>query len=198
MFEVDGVPYSAFELCHDRELPRSGRLRLRRLGPAAEGPETSAGTSPYFAYIHLDPFSYLHVDLRNDWLTRVLHRGSPADGDRNRLWTARPGCPDLLTSARRENRRRMFDWPVNSVQIRALDGGARADGSVEVDVGLAAYAPYFEAFALSVDGEPWRTLEEPRASLVLGAGSHRIAARVLTVAGPGPVDQADVEVRPPA
>ena len=198
VFEVDGTPYSAFELCHDRELPRSGRLHLRSLAPGGETGVAASDESPYFAYIHLDPFSYLHLDLRNDWLTRTLHRGSPAGGDRNRLWTARPGCPDLLTSSRRENRRTAFDWPVNTVQIRALQGGAREDGSVEVTVGLAAYAPYFDAFAMSLDDAPWQELEEPRAMLVLKAGLHRIAARVLTRGGPGPVYEAQVEVRPPA
>lgn len=196
VFELDGCPLSAFELCRDgADLPRSGRLRVRAVGPAPGGGHPAAG-APSFSYIHLDPFAYVHVDLRNDWLTRPLRRGSPAGGEHNTLWTARAGRPSVLTCGRREDRRSAFDWPVNVVEIRAMSASELPNGAVEVEVGLSAYSPYFEAFALSLDDGPWWDLEEPSALLTLAPGFHRISARVLTRGGPGPAYEAHLSVRP--
>ncbi len=195
VFELDGRPLSAFELCRDGpDLPRSGRLQVRRIGPAARADVPAA--APSFSYIHLDAYGYVRVDLRNDWLSRPLRRGSPASGERNTMWTARAGRPPLLTCSRREDRRPRFDWPINSVEIHALEAALREGGAVEVTLGLSAYAPYFESFALALDDGPWWDLEEPRATLLLSPGAHRIAARVRTRGGPGPVYEALVRVQP--
>ena len=189
VFEAEGRPLSSYEMCHDGpRLERAGGLRIRQFAPTKAGVDESRDQLPYFAYVH--------VDLRNDWLSRRLHRGSPAGGERSTLWTARPGSPDLLTLRQREDGRETFDWPVNTVEIRTLGSEERNDGTIAIRVGLSAYAPYFEAFALSVDGSEWEPLDDPVREVVLGVGSHEVAARALTRGGPGPPSRVRLEIRP--
>lgn len=189
VFESGGRPLSSWELCHEGpDLARAGQLRIRPFAPAKDGVDESRDQIPYFAYAH--------VDLRNDWLSRRLRRGSPAGGERNTHWTARPGTPGLLTLRRREDDRASFDWPVNVVQIRAIRAVEEGDGSMSLTVGLSAYAPYFEGFEVSVDGGDWRGIEAPQCGLSLAPGPHEVAARVLTRGGPGPAGRVSLQVLP--
>ncbi len=189
VFEVEGRPLSAFELCHaGPELAAAGKLSLRRFAPVKEGVDPTRDQIPYFAYVH--------VDLRNDWLSRRLRPGSPAGGDRNTLWTRREGTPDLLTFRQREDEQDAFDWPVNSVELRALAATDSPGGSVTIRLGFRAYAPYFEGFALSVDHGDWARVDGAVREVVLAPGTHEVAARVLTRGGPGPPASVRLEVRP--
>lgn len=107
IFENGGVPLSAWELVHDAPaLRKAGRLVTRRLARLKEGlvPQDV-----------LRFFAYAHVDYRADWCSRRLRRASPAGGDLNTLWTARPGREPPLTSIPRAHRREQFEFDPTSI-----------------------------------------------------------------------------------
>jgi hypothetical protein len=90
VFEHAGVPLSAWELVHVApSIHSAGQLITRRFAPLKEG------LAPQDL---LRFFAYVHLDFRSDWCTRPLRRASPAGGDLNTRWTARPLRGPALTS----------------------------------------------------------------------------------------------------
>ena len=174
LYESEGTPLSAFEICHDGpRLAREGRLSERRI----------ADRKPSLTHQNLLPvFRYVHVDLRNDWRSRPLPRGSPAGGDRATWWTARPSLERLLTAKVRVDDARRFDWPINHVQIFAADAKPTADGHL-LRVVFGSYSPRFKAFQVSVDGSTWESVPGHGHELRFAAGTHTVRARVLGQAG---------------
>jgi hypothetical protein len=190
VFEVDGRPLSAFELCHDGPaLSAAGRLRARPFAAEKPGVDRRREELPYFAYVH--------VDMRNDWLTRRLHKGSPAGGELGTIWTARPEvrCPPTLK--KRVDAAKEFDWPVNVVVMRVRGARALEGGRLALDVALGAYAPYFRGFELAVDDGAWQKLTAPIAHVELPGGEHSLRARVVTYGDhEGPVHALALSYRP--
>jgi hypothetical protein len=174
VYEARGVPLSAYELCHDGlALQRQGDLHIRPLGaPKPSLPYTDQ--LPFFACISLD--------LRSDWYTRKLKRGSPAGGDLATWWTARPGFARSLAPKVRVDDRDRFNWPVNVAWLRLEDVQA-VDGSYAVRARLHAYAPHFAAFQASVDDGNWTTVDGDVLQLGLSPGSHTIHVRIKTSSG---------------
>ncbi len=185
--ESDGVPLSSWEICHrGRALEASGRLEIRHVGPRKAGID--------YEQDYLALFRYVQIDLRNDWRTRPLRRGSPAAGDASTWWTARPGLGAVLTSKRRVDDPTRFDWPVNGVTMRALRSERRPEGGSRLALSLASYSPYFEAFQVAVDDGAWRAGDALR-ELDLEPGEHRLRARVTTRNGDsGPVSWVTLRV----
>jgi len=184
VYEVDGVPLSAFELCHNgQSLQSSGQLTLRRFAPLKASLES----------IDLIPFyRYIHIDLRNDWYSRKLRRGSPAGGDLATWWTARPSLKRLLTAKVRVDSERKFNWPVNIVSIRAVGVKESKEGSSVLEIALSAYAPYFDHFQISLDNDLWKDLESCRYEWSIKKGRHCLRTRVVTLAAfpePGPINE---------
>jgi hypothetical protein len=106
VFEHQGVPLSAWELVHEApKLKQSGQLTVRRFAKFKEGlvPQEL-----------LRLFAYAHVDYRTDWCTRPLRTASPAGGDLNTRWTARPGLEPKLTSIIRASTQAEFELPVSA------------------------------------------------------------------------------------
>lgn len=180
-FESRGRPLSAFEFCHDGpSLQREQALSIVPFAPEKSGVDRSRDLLPYFIYTH--------IDMRNDWLTRRLSRGSPASGDWATWWTARPEFRGSVTVKTRVDDQRRYNWPINGVIIRAVDVEALDEGRMALTIGLRSYAPYFQAFELSVDRGSWQELSQPVTRLVLSPGNHIISARVITYGGHrGPV-----------
>jgi hypothetical protein len=179
VYERGGVPLSAFELVHEGEgLQSSDRLQVRAI----------SAPKPSLPYQDLMPFyRYIHVDLRNDWCSRPLARGSPSGGDLATWWTARPSLRRLMTAKPRVDDPALFNWQVNTTALYPVMGRRNAEGSLELQVGLAAYSPTFVSFELSVDSGPWRSIQGTTHALSLRAGHHLIQARILTASGyPGP------------
>jgi len=176
------VPLSAFELhTTGEQLQRSGRLVLRSIAPPKKG----------LRFRSLIPFyAYVHVDMRNDWCTRALPRGSPAGGDLATWWTARPSVGPILTAKVRVDDHARFDWPLNTVALYALNA-ERIDGErVLVKVGLAGYSPVFARFELSIDGRSWQPVEGSTESVIVTPATHSIQGRIVTRSGDeGPVSE---------
>jgi len=169
MYTSREVPLSAFELCHlGPELQRQGRLTVLRLAPA----------KPSLKDRDLIPFyRYVHIDLRNDWFTRRLRRLSPAGGDFNTWWTARPGVGPLWTAKRRVDDAARFDWKVNGVQLFPL--GREPGGGIVV--GAHSYAPGFDHFEVYDNGKKYPSRD---GRIVLaGEGVHTVSARVVDAQG---------------
>ena len=191
---TDGVPLSAFELCHDwPELEKAGKLTVRRIAPA----------KPSLPLIDLLPFyRYVHIDLRNDWNSRQLRRGSPAGGDLATWWTARPDFGPLLTSKIRVDDRHRFNWPVNKVEIhvkeveihtRHLEN--RSEQWLRFGLSLVAYSPNFQAFEVSFDGKSWDKTVSGKYSLPCFQGEHTIKVRVVTASNQkGPVSEVRFQI----
>jgi hypothetical protein len=142
-FESEGVPLSAYELCHEGpRLQEEERLEVIPLGPS----------KPSLPYEDLVPyFRYVFIDLRNDWAARTLPRGSPAGGERATWWTAREGAPDILTARVRVDDRALFDWPVNVSWILPV--------TVEEDsltIRIGAYGPDARSVEYRFDEGDWR------------------------------------------
>lgn len=168
VFEAGGVPMSAWEMVHDApRLAREGRFVERRFAREKEGLNPTD---------FVDLYQYVHVDLRTDWCTRTLARGSPAGGDRSTWWTARPGRGPLFTASVRTDRRDAFDWPVNRVSVAADDSASpRA-------VRLSTYSPVFSHFEHRFGNGPWQRTPDD-GQIGIGPGAGTLQARVVTVRG---------------
>ncbi|GAK59416.1 hypothetical protein U27_06400 [Candidatus Vecturithrix granuli] len=178
VYEANGIPLSAFELCHNGlELQKTKQLYTREIAPP----------KPSLPLIDLLPFyRYIHIDLRNDWYSRRLRRGSPAGGDLATWWTARPSFGNILTAKIRVDHQKKFDWPVNSVNIyaRSLDS---SQNPPLLNIGLFGYSPFFKTFQISVDDRTWHDTKSGHDSFHLLPGKHSVKARVMTMteqAGP--------------
>lgn len=183
VYERNGVPLSAFELSHEGpQLARSGELVVRPIAP----PKRSLPLRDVLAF-----YSYVHIDMRNDWCSRPLRRGSPAGGDLATWWTARKGFHPVLTARPRVDNSGRFNWKVNAVNLRVLDARRSEDGLVDLTLGLEGYSPTHRTFEISVDGEDWRRLSGPSEVLRLANGDHRVRARL---AGDGVTPGPPVEV----
>lgn len=185
VYEHSGVPLSGFELMERGEqLTRSGGLVVRAIAPP----------KPSLPYVDLMPFyRYVHIDLRNDWCSRPLRRGSPAGGDLATWWTARKEFHPILTMKRRVDERSTFDWPVNVTTVHIVDA-ERIGDNVALWLSFSGYSPSFDHVEASVDNRPWRKVGGSRWQEEFGPGGHSIRARVVTgTGGVGPVFEARFE-----
>lgn len=178
VYESDGRPLSALDLVRDgQRLRADGALQIRRIAkPKPSIPQTDP----------LRLYQYIHVDMRTDWCTRSLRRGSPAAGDLATWWTARPGFRSLLTSRQRIDQPGVFDWAVNRVHVD-ISRPRNAELTRTLVVALHVYSPYFEAFEFRVDHGPWRRASVGRFA-IQSVGVRVLEARVVTRGGwRGPV-----------
>lgn len=144
IYHSEGVPLSAFELCHQGpELQRQGRLMALRIAPAKKSLKATQ-LLPFYRYVH--------IDLRNDWFTRRLRRLSPAGGDQSTWWTARDDVGLLLTGKQRVDDIERFDWKMNQVLISPV-GVVQGEGGRALSLALGTYSPYFERFDLEINGK---------------------------------------------
>lgn len=181
VYESNNIPLSAFELCHNgSQLQSKGLLQTRYF----------ASIKPSLKRIDLLPYyRYVHIDMRNDWCTRVLRRGSPAGGELSTWWTANAAVGRILTAKRRVNEHENFDWPVNSLDVHVLGAKQDKDG-VRIEVGLVGYSPFFVEFETVFDSGPWIASRSGRFSFVVSPGYHSIKARIVTLAGhKGPISE---------
>lgn len=188
VYEAGGIPLSAFELSRDGErLQRENKLALRMVAP----PKAS------LPFQDLVPFyAYVHIDMRNDWCTRPLRRGSPAGGDMATWWTARPTLNRILTKRVRVDDPAAFDWSVNSTAIHAVSARRPDEGQLIVQIGFSGYSPAFERFEVQVDGKGWERVEAMGYSLSVGDGIHTIEGRLVTSSGGrGPISRVRFEAK---
>lgn len=180
IYWAEGKPLSAYELCHSGpSLQQSGKLQVKQFAPL----------KPSLKLIDLLPYyRYVHIDLRNDWFSRRLKRGSPAGGDMATWWTARSDLGPLLTSKIRVNDQGKFDWAVNTVGIYAED--VRRDsqnGDYQISLTLAGYSPYFKNFQFAQENGKWEDMESSSIHIAVKEGTHCLEARIVTLASvPGP------------
>jgi hypothetical protein len=182
VFERRGIPLSALELSeYGEEWEKNRELAVRAIAPAKAS----------LPLIDLVPFfKYIHVDLRNDWCSRLLRPGSPAGGDRNTWWTARSTLPRILTAKIRVNDPSSFDWKINSVGIYAASAVRMNAEALVVKIRLGVYSPVFEEFQVKVDGGPWQRVTGYEHELSVMPGEHIIRARIQTRSGfPGSESQ---------
>jgi len=172
VYEVAGIPLSAFELCHNGlDYLREGRLVVRSLGKA----------KPSLPYRDMIPYyAYVQIDLRNDWLTRRLPKGSPVGGDLSTLWTARDSLGPVFTIGERVDRKDLFDWKINIVEFQHLKKN-NLDGTENIIVTLNAYAPYFEYLQVKLGDSDWISLDGYDYSFTAYQhGVNHLAARVVS------------------
>ncbi|UFS69143.1 hypothetical protein LPW11_14715 [Geomonas sp. RF6] len=179
VYEAGGIPLSAYELCHRGvQLKKEGLLKVRTFAPLKPSLRE-------VDLLHL--YRYVHLDMRNDWLSRRLPPGSPAGGDLATWWTARSDLGPILTEKKRVDSQALFDWPVNVVQVRAREVREVGGGRYLLKLGLRCYSPYFSHFEVKADGGGWRDCKGSGRYLLLAPGRHAAEARVVTENGdPGP------------
>lgn len=180
LYASRGVPLSAFEICHlAPALRRQGLLEVVRFAPLKKALKDK---DLLFLY------RYVHVDLRNDWLSRHLAPGSPAGGDAATYWTARPDLERLLTAKTRVDDKECFDWRVNAVALFPVQRVPIAGGDCRLTVGISGYAPYFRCFEVRLAGAAWQRVDHGRWEVNLPPGRHRIESRIITSNGaPGSI-----------
>ncbi len=172
VYQSRGVPLSAYELCHfGPGLKQSGLLEVRRFAPLKAALREAD---------LLGLYRYVHFDLRNDWYSRRLGKGSPAGGDLSTWWTARKDLGAILTPRVRVDARARFDWPVNATEIHLLNLQEDGRGGYLFEVGLRGYSPYFERFLVRMDRGAWHEAPQARGRFQLEAGRHLVEARVRT------------------
>jgi len=174
-YTANGTPLSAYELCHrGPALQAGGRLVVHRIAPL----------KPSLNEIDMVPYyRYVSIDLRNDWYSRRLRRGSPAGGDLATWWTARPDIDRLLTAKVRVDDQETFDWPVNWVEVVGAQVQQNADGATMLRLLFAGYVPYFVNFQVAVDEGRWENIENHDYLWELAPGRHCLKARALTAMG---------------
>lgn len=179
VFEADGKPLSAYELCHDGPaLQRNGTLHTRLL----------ATPKPSLPLIDLLPFyASIYIDMRSDWNARPLRRGSPAGGDLSSWWTARPGFNGTLRPKVRVDDRNQFDWPVNIASTRIADARC-SDDHYQIECRVCAYGPYLLCVQRSINDGPWIDIEGEQFRFSLPSGDQTVAVRgKLSNGGFGPI-----------
>lgn len=178
IYESKGVPLSGFDLCHNGNiLNEKGLLEVRRIAPLKPSLKDA---DLLFLY------RYVHIDMRNDWVTRPLHAGSPAGGDFATWWTARDDLGRLLTAKIRVDEPMRYDWDVNWVEIYPR-GIEKRLGIDTIMLGLRGYSPYFRTFALRQDDGAWLENSDGVFSVPLLKGQHKLEARVVTENEYGPI-----------
>jgi hypothetical protein len=174
VFEVDGVPLSAWELVHKAPaLRQSNQLVARRFAKFKEG------LAPQDV---LRLFQYTHVDMRNDWCTRDLLPGSPAGGDLATRWTARSGREPKMTAVPRADTEAVFDWKLNNVSFR-LDPTDQSAGANGAAILLSTHSPVFSHFEIRKPGGEWVKMEGTRLPAQSWNEGYTILARVVTLRG---------------
>jgi hypothetical protein len=164
VYELEGVPLSAIEiLLRGEEWEQQGRLHRRQIAP----PKASIPPGD-----PLGLYQYVHVDMRTDWCSRSLRRGSPAGGDLSTWWYARKDLRDhILTSSQFQPDPGSFDWKLNLVT--AVPTGTQGQGGAQY--AMVSYSPYFESFEVDY-GNGW---ENAGARLSLDPG-QQARVRVVT------------------
>lgn len=187
VYENLGIPLSAFELSRSGErLRNEGKLTVRSIAQQKKS----------LSSVDLIPFyNYVHIDMRNDWCSRLLRKGSPAGGDLATWWTARPSLDRLLTGKVRVDDPTVFNWSVNSVAIYVI-GVRYLENQISLYIKLMGYSPVFSVFEISVDEQPWRQIDNNHVQAITVAnGVHTIRARLVTSAGyQGPESQITFDV----
>ena len=188
---ANGKPLSAYELCHfGPTLQQQGKLKVKQFAPMKPSLKLQ-DLLPYYRYVH--------IDLRNDWYSRKLPRGSPTGGDLATWWTARPGLEHLLTAKKRVDDQSVFDWPLNVVSLYLERVFYDEDkGKSVIEVSLTGYSPYFAEFQVSLDDSGFQSIRGDTLIVDLSSGRHCLEARLLTQAGEaGPVSRVCFEYDPP-
>lgn len=187
VYESDSVPLSAFELCHrGLELARANRLAIRLFAPT----KLSLPLTDLLAF-----YAYTHIEMRTDWQTRRLRRGSPAGGDLQTWWTARTGFNSLLTARIRQDEQYLFDWPVNTVMVSACRLEEHRKNIV-LHLALIGYCPYFKSFQVKLDGDDWQESASGLFQFDLTPGDYALAARIVTLSGTfGPIYEGQIRLQ---
>ena len=175
IYERDGVPLSAYELCHQgRQLQHDGVLTIQSIAP----PKKSIQQVDLIPY-----YSYVHIDLRSDWLSRDLAKGSPAGGDLSTWWTAREDIGRILTIKTQIEDQNRFDWPVNVVNIKPCRIIKSLEPAATIEMHLQAYSPYFIQYEWQLDDGGWQRSLDDCFAVPAVKGRHRLKVRVLTEQG---------------
>jgi len=184
----DGVPLSGYELIHEgAELRDQGRLVVSQFAVMKPFFLRRWGVQEELEILRRLPlYRYAHTSLRNDWVTRSLPAGSPAGGDGATLYTSSEELPPILTAIDRVDSKTDFDWPLNLVEVRALDFQPTAGGG-SLKLGFFGFGPYASGIEVRLDGRQWAGVQETVA-YELGRGAHTIEARLVVRNGlhPGP------------
>lgn len=163
VYELEGVPLSAIEILqHGMVWEQEGRLQRRQIAP----PKSSIPPADPLALYH-----YVHVDMRTDWCTRSLRRGSPVGGDLSTWWHAKEDLRDhVLTSSRFQGNPQSFDWKLNVATSVPLGGGTTGQRRA-----VLSYSPYFQAFEVNY-GNGW---EDAGPQVIIEPGES-VRVRVVT------------------
>jgi len=174
VYEVDSMPLSAFELCHrGLKLAQANRLSTRLIAPT----KLSLPFTDLLAF-----YAYTHIEMRTDWQTRRLRRGSPAGGDLQTWRTARSGFKPLLTARIHQNEQYLFDWQVNTVIMSGCRIEQRGERTI-IHFALIGYCPYFKTFQLRVDDGEWHESASGLFQFDLTPGDYALTARIVTLSG---------------
>lgn len=140
VYEHEGRPLSAVELLQfGQKWSNDGTMTIRHIAPPK--PSIPKGDAIYV-------YRYVHVDMRNDWCTRSLRRGSPAGGDLATWWYSEaPFAGRLLTSKVRLSSPDGMDWRLNNIVTLPPAGDAKRH------LAVATFSPYFSHFETKVDGQ---------------------------------------------
>ncbi|GAK51415.1 hypothetical protein U14_02659 [Candidatus Moduliflexus flocculans] len=187
VYEENGVPLSAFELCHrGLELARANRLSTHLIAPT----KLSLPFTDLLAF-----YAYAHIEMRTDWQTRHLRRGSPAGGDLQTWRTARPGFKPLLTARIRQDEPMRFDWPVNTAVVSGCHIEQRGERTI-IHFALIGYCPYFKTFQFRLDDGEWQESVSGLFQFDLTPGDYALAARIVTLSGElGPIYEGQIRLK---
>ena len=194
VYEISGVPQSVFDLVTLRDSGESlSDLKIRKIAPAKRHFLERDGVNYYEALLALELFNYAHIDMRTDWATRKLSRGSPAGGDLATRRFGGKGIGPLLTAIPEYDDYQDINWPLNSTAVLPRDLTSSQGLDATLNIGVTTYSPYFRAFEYSLNDGDWLRTTKGEIHVRLARGYNRAQFRVITQNGSrGPVSSLDL------
>lgn len=172
VYENSGIPLSAFELSRiGEQLKNKGQLTVRSIAEQKK-------SLPLADLILF--YNYVHIDMRNDWCSRPLSRGSPAGGDYATWWTARPLLDKLLTSKTRVDDQEQFDWKINTSLIELIHFEQLNKEEILLEIEIKGYSPVYNSFELFLNDKMLNPVRDSVYRFSVSGGEYKIIAKLVT------------------
>ena len=179
VYESDGIPLSAYELVHyGWRLKDMGKLTVRQFAPMKPFFKKRHGSLSEIGRLYQLEYNYTHFDMRNDWASRQLNKGSPAGGALATYYTSNDLIPEVYNRYKKAENQSIFDWPVNMVEIHLSQWGVQKN-KIEITLEYKAFGPYVQYLETKLNDGEWTRTEYGTNMLQLDDGYQKLQARLV-------------------
>ena len=156
-----------------------GKLKLRQFAPMKPFFKERHGSLREVGKLYqLRLANYAHYDMRNDWASRQLSKGSPAGGAIATYSTSNDFLPSLYNGYKKTTDQNVFDWPVNIVEIH-LKNWEALEKKVEITLEYKVFGPYVLYLETKLNNGEWKKTEPGINTLKFDDGYQKLQARLV-------------------